>query len=78
MKRYWVYTHDLDGELVESLGDTESFGSAIDLAAHEIMSGYFALGDIVIRIVDNMDNAQTCWISGPVDYMKKYFSENSR
>lgn len=76
-KRYWVYVHDVDGELLANLGETNSFTDAIRQAAAYIK--LHEAGVDTVRIVDyTVNSGQTIWLAGPVNALNNAFGVGSR
>lgn len=70
--RYWVYVHDLDGEIIEDLGDYSHLNDAL---ATLFEFNYYNPLEMVGRVVDNNNESQTVYITGPVAYMKECYNE---
>lgn len=69
--RYWVYVHDMDGDMTQDLGDFESFAHA-RAAVTKLLDDaapWLPISRRVIRIVDHL-NHSTCWIAAPMEYIK--------
>lgn len=63
-KRYWVYSHDSEGELISNIADEDSFNNAVDAAVHWLRDAYPGQTNVTVRVVDTETN-NTVWIAGP-------------
>lgn len=64
--RYWVYSHDRDGLLIENISDCDELRDAIDSAASYLMKLYPQYSGVTVRVVDNdLDHGTTVWLAGP-------------
>lgn len=73
-KRYWVYVHDKDGDLLEDLGEFDGIDRAIDQVAQYLSDPMPAwdMTEITVRIVDNeLQDGTTIWKAGPHDWKKE-------
>lgn len=63
-KRYWVYSHDLEGDLISNIADEDSLNNAVDAAAHWLRDSYPGQTKVTVRVVDTQTQL-TVWIAGP-------------
>lgn len=67
-KKYWIYAHDVDGELIENIADEDFLTDAIDKACE-----YFTTHDSnehTVHVVDD-ETQVTVWIAGPGNSIKQ-------
>lgn len=66
--KYWIYVHDPDGDIVKTLGDTNTLIDAIlmasDYLAIECAKWSIDVARNTIRIVENSSQS-TIWWAGP-------------
>lgn len=74
-KRFWVYSHGVDGELNKDLGEHDNLGQAIEAVRKRLSYSRPMFDADVIRITerDKYGNYNTVWIAGPVSYIKDAF-----
>jgi hypothetical protein len=72
---YWIYSHDDDGEIVVDLGSTHThdFDEALAIALNLMSDSDRFAQHHILRIVDENNEGQTCWIAGPVEYMREHY-----
>lgn len=64
-KRYWVYSHDDSGDLVNDLGEEWELRDAVDTAAHYLRGLFPHTAGVTVRVVDQQADSTTVWIAGP-------------
>lgn len=65
-KRYWVYIHDEEGEIVDDVGNFDTLHQSIE-AVTEVLPFDGERAADTIRIVDYEAQGQTVWLAGPVN-----------
>ena len=80
--RFWVYTNDLEGDMVRDYGNFDDRQMA-DLTATTILdTAGFDPDTMVVRIVDmqHNDGQTTIWIAAPINYIMHTYggSDDSR
>ena len=69
--KFWVYTHDLDGDIIRDYGDFDDRLRAEMVAITVLDTAGFNIDTMVVRLVDATDpaNATTIWMAAPMAYV---------
>ena len=70
--RFWVYTNDLDGDMLRDYGNFDDRLMA-DLTATRILeTAGFDPDTMIVRIVDmEINDGSTIWMAAPMSYIDK-------
>lgn len=74
--RFWVYSNDLNGDMLYDFGNFEDRPTA-DLTATTVLdTAGFDPDTMVVRIVDmELNDGTTIWLAGPMSYIKQLCKE---
>lgn len=70
--RYWAYTHDEEGQLIDSIGYFDDLNPAITQGCEEIAN--MVTDDMMtsaVRVVDNNNDSTTVWYAGPIAWVRE-------
>lgn len=74
--RFWVYTNDLDGDMLRDYGNFDDRNSADLVATTVLDTAGFDPDTMIVRIVDmQLNDGQTIWLAGPMSYIKQLCKE---